>query len=188
VYVCIYHAISLKHSGWHVFNRITQFYLPKICHPHVCPRVEWTILPYSRATKHHHSFPMQLRAGGWDGLVKMPGWYACWQWSSIPGNNVNCTIAWIICLCWTVAVVCGCVLWQRLNPAELLRLYLDYDQLAEAAELAVEYIRAALGAGKEYFGLKVRRYNNFIATFSYCMPNAMACEPGSTSSRFQGSF
>ena len=45
--------------------------------------------------------------------------------------------------------------WQRLNPAELLRLYLDYDQLSEAAELAVEYIRAALGAGKEYFGLKV---------------------------------
>jgi len=47
------------------------------------------------------------------------------------------------------------VSWQRLNPAELLRLYLDYDQLSEAAELAVEYIRAALGAGKEYFGLKV---------------------------------
>jgi len=52
----------------------------------------------------------------------------------------------------------NCSVWfcQRSNAAELLRLYLDYDQLAEAAELAVEYIRAALGAGKEYFGLKVQ--------------------------------
>ena len=44
---------------------------------------------------------------------------------------------------------------QRINPAELLRLYLDYDLLSEAADLAIEYIRATLGAGKEYFGLTV---------------------------------
>lgn len=36
-----------------------------------------------------------------------------------------------------------------------MRLYLDCDLLTEAAELAIEYIRAAVGAGKEYFGLKV---------------------------------
>jgi len=42
-----------------------------------------------------------------------------------------------------------------LNAAELLRLYVDYDLLTEAVELAIEYIRAGLGAGKEYFGLKV---------------------------------
>jgi len=44
---------------------------------------------------------------------------------------------------------------KKLNAAELMRLYLDCDLITEAAELAIEYIRAALGAGKEYFGLKV---------------------------------
>ena len=45
---------------------------------------------------------------------------------------------------------------QRLNPAQLLRLYVNYDLLREAAALAMEYIDAVLGTGKEYFGLKVK--------------------------------
>ena len=47
---------------------------------------------------------------------------------------------------------------QRINAAELLRLYLDYNLLSEAADLATEYIKATLGAGKEYFGLTVSIY------------------------------
>ena len=45
---------------------------------------------------------------------------------------------------------------QRLNAAELLRLYIDFDLLEEATHLTMEYIDAVLGAGPEYFGLKVR--------------------------------
>ena len=37
----------------------------------------------------------------------------------------------------------------------MLRLYINYDLLLEAAMLAVEYIQAVLGNGREYFGLKV---------------------------------
>ena len=44
---------------------------------------------------------------------------------------------------------------QRVNATELLRLYINYDLLLEAVMLAVEYIEAVLGNGKEYFGLKV---------------------------------
>ena len=44
---------------------------------------------------------------------------------------------------------------QRVNAPELLRLYINYDLLIEAVTLAVEYIQAVLGNGKEYFGLKV---------------------------------
>ena len=44
---------------------------------------------------------------------------------------------------------------QRFNATELLRLYINYDLLLEAVMLAVEYIEAVLGKGKEYFGLTV---------------------------------
>ncbi len=44
---------------------------------------------------------------------------------------------------------------QRLNAAELLRLYIDFDLLEDAAALTLEYIDAVLGKGPEYFGLKV---------------------------------
>lgn len=47
------------------------------------------------------------------------------------------------------------LLFQRVNASELLRLYINYDLLLEAVMLAVEYIEAVLGNGKEYFGLKV---------------------------------
>ena len=39
-----------------------------------------------------------------------------------------------------------------MNATELLRLYINYDLLLEAVMLAVEYIEAVLGNGKEYFG------------------------------------
>ncbi|XP_070567013.1 nuclear pore complex protein Nup160-like [Ptychodera flava] len=42
---------------------------------------------------------------------------------------------------------------KRVNAAELLRLYINFDMLEEAAYLAMEYIDAVLGKGKEYFGL-----------------------------------
>ncbi|CAH3174338.1 unnamed protein product [Porites lobata] len=44
--------------------------------------------------------------------------------------------------------------YKRVNAPELLRLYINYDLLIEAVTLAVEYIQAVLGNGKEYFGLK----------------------------------
>ena len=53
--------------------------------------------------------------------------------------------------------------WQRVNAPELLRLYMNYDLLIEAVTLAVEYIQAVLGNGKEYFGLKV----NSLTTMNF---------------------
>ncbi|XP_077865765.1 nuclear pore complex protein Nup160-like [Saccoglossus kowalevskii] len=44
--------------------------------------------------------------------------------------------------------------YKRVNAAELLRLYINYDLLEEATYLSVEYIDAVLGKGKEYFGLR----------------------------------
>merc|ERR1712203_1197412 len=41
---------------------------------------------------------------------------------------------------------------KETNPAELLHLYLAHGYVLLAAVLAVEYIEAALGNGKEYFG------------------------------------
>ena len=37
----------------------------------------------------------------------------------------------------------------------MLRLYLRYDLLAEAAELVLEYVDALLGKGHQYFGIEV---------------------------------
>ena len=44
---------------------------------------------------------------------------------------------------------------QETNPAELLRLYLSFDLLEEAAHLALDYIDAVLGPQKEEFALQV---------------------------------
>lgn len=54
---------------------------------------------------------------------------------------------------------------QKVNAAELLRLYLDYDRLEEAALMSVEYIEALLGKGKEYYGLEV--WSNVLEMFDY---------------------
>ncbi len=54
-----------------------------------------------------------------------------------------------------------CLFFQRLNAAELLRLYIDFDLLEEATHLCLEYIDAVLGRGAEYFGLKVRLHGEF---------------------------
>lgn len=41
----------------------------------------------------------------------------------------------------------------------MLRLYINYDLLLEAALLAVEYVQAVLGNGKENFGHEVNHLN-----------------------------
>ena len=43
--------------------------------------------------------------------------------------------------------------YKRINPSELLRLYLVHGYLEDAAVLTNEYISAVLGTGTEYFGL-----------------------------------
>lgn len=43
---------------------------------------------------------------------------------------------------------------QKRNAAELLRLMLNTRRIIEASDLAVEYINAVLGNGKEGFGLE----------------------------------
>ena len=53
------------------------------------------------------------------------------------------------------------LLFQRLNAAELLRLFIDFDLLEEAVALALEYLDAASGKGREYFGLKVSALRKF---------------------------
>ena len=40
------------------------------------------------------------------------------------------------------------------NAAELMHVYISHGYLEDAARLAVEYISAVLGTGKEYFGLE----------------------------------
>ncbi|XP_023209756.1 nuclear pore complex protein Nup160-like [Centruroides sculpturatus] len=44
--------------------------------------------------------------------------------------------------------------YQRRNFPELLWLYISCDMLEDATQLAIEYIDAVRGVGKEYFGLK----------------------------------
>ncbi|XP_067136973.1 nuclear pore complex protein Nup160 [Centruroides vittatus] len=44
--------------------------------------------------------------------------------------------------------------YQRRNCPELLWLYISCDMLEDATQLAIEYIDAVRGIGKEYFGLK----------------------------------
>lgn len=45
------------------------------------------------------------------------------------------------------------VFWQKRNSAELLRLYLSHGDLTQASQLTCELLSAALGRGKEHFGL-----------------------------------
>lgn len=42
---------------------------------------------------------------------------------------------------------------QKRNGAELLKLYLHHGYLEEATALAVDYLKAGMGIGKEAFGL-----------------------------------
>ncbi|CAB4007104.1 Hypothetical predicted protein [Paramuricea clavata] len=55
----------------------------------------------------------------------------------------------------------GCVLptwltnaYKMANPAELLQLLINFDLLQEATALALEYLNAVMGHGKEYFGIE----------------------------------
>ena len=45
--------------------------------------------------------------------------------------------------------------YKEKNAPELLRIYISFDLLEEAGELAVAYIDAVLGIGKESFGIQV---------------------------------
>uniref|UniRef100_A0A8C8HBT5 Nuclear pore complex protein Nup160 n=1 Tax=Oncorhynchus tshawytscha TaxID=74940 RepID=A0A8C8HBT5_ONCTS len=45
--------------------------------------------------------------------------------------------------------------YKGVDAAALLRLYLNYDLLEEAAELVLEYVDALLGKGHQYFGIEV---------------------------------
>jgi hypothetical protein len=47
------------------------------------------------------------------------------------------------------------------NPAELLQLLINFDLLQEATALALEYLNAVMGHGKEYFGIEVRCHHYF---------------------------
>uniref|UniRef100_A0A8B9I8A2 Nucleoporin 160 n=1 Tax=Anser brachyrhynchus TaxID=132585 RepID=A0A8B9I8A2_9AVES len=44
--------------------------------------------------------------------------------------------------------------YKKVDAAELLRLYLNYDLLEEAADLVLEYVDAVLGKGHQYFGIE----------------------------------
>ncbi|CDQ60640.1 unnamed protein product [Oncorhynchus mykiss] len=44
--------------------------------------------------------------------------------------------------------------YKGVDAAALLRLYLNYDLLEEAAELVLEYVDALLGKGHQYFGIE----------------------------------
>lgn len=46
-------------------------------------------------------------------------------------------------------------MFQAVDAASLLRLYLNYDLLEAGAELVLEYIDALLGRGHKYFGIEV---------------------------------
>lgn len=52
------------------------------------------------------------------------------------------------------------VVLQAVDPAALLRLYLNYDQLESASELVLEYVDAMIGKGHQYFGIEVYSYKN----------------------------
>ena len=62
-----------------------------------------------------------------------------------------------VCACVYPGHICHVSLLPQLaNAPSLLRLYLTYDLLQPAALLAIEYIDAVMGHGKEFFGLKVQ--------------------------------
>ncbi len=65
---------------------------------------------------------------------------------------------------------------QATNPAELLRLYLTFDLLVPAAGLALEYIDAVRGHGKEFFGLEVRQLL-FSFKFICCVDDSVLPSP-----------
>ncbi|XP_028408932.1 nuclear pore complex protein Nup160-like [Dendronephthya gigantea] len=74
------------------------------------------------------------------------------------GSKQNCV--YYKCVC-TRLLSMGCVLptwlvnaYKVANPAELLQLLINFDLLQEAGSLALEYLNAVMGHGKEYFGIE----------------------------------
>ena len=64
------------------------------------------------------------------------------------------------------------IVFQQTNPAELLKLYLTFDLLEEAAHLALDYIDAVLGPQKEEFALQVfhRLCSHYTCVSLYISP------------------
>lgn len=56
---------------------------------------------------------------------------------------------------------------QKVDAAELLRLYLNYDLLEEAVDLVSEYVDAVLGKGHQYFGIEVALCPRFLLILYY---------------------
>ena len=54
--------------------------------------------------------------------------------------------------------------YKQRNAAELLRIYINFDMLEAASELAIHHINAVLGIGKESFGIEV--YSYLVIVFS----------------------
>ena len=82
--------------------------------------------------------------------------FLCKIYSSLT-QHYSISIANILEMPFSCAVITMCTFSfiQIVNPAELLRIYLDYDLLEEAAVFCMEYIDAVMGCGSEYFNLKV---------------------------------
>lgn len=57
--------------------------------------------------------------------------------------------------------------YKRRNPAELLRIYINFDMLEKAGELAIEYINAVIGIGKESFGIQVFGFCQNLVLYFY---------------------
>ena len=57
--------------------------------------------------------------------------------------------------CFSLCQVVMTLSLQETNPAELLRLYLSFNLLEEAALFAMHYIDAVLGPRKEEFAMQV---------------------------------
>ena len=79
---------SLNCPGWHVFNGITQFYVPPT-RLSTCGMNHLALLPSRTASSPfgQYSFPVPLRVGGrvgLGGLIDIPGWYALRRRSPIP--------------------------------------------------------------------------------------------------------
>ena len=70
-------------------------------------------------------------------------------------SALTCRMTFYCSLCISQWVIAQCLCFQETNPAELLRLYLNFDLLEEATYLALEYIDAVLGPQKKDFAMKV---------------------------------
>ena len=62
----------------------------------------------------------------------------------------------VFCDLWLCACVCVRAYAQVENPGQLLQLLVKFGRVQEAGQLAIQYMRALLGTGREEFAVKVR--------------------------------